>query len=493
MTWKGRLKRGGAASVTLFVIVILVVVFRGLFVQSKQPIPQAPKEFAPNQGFEQRLSEAIRIPTVSDPDSSKMDFAKWDELFALIESVYPKVHQTLVRQKVGECSWVYEWKAGQGAESVLFLAHTDVVPEEEEKLKGWEHPPFSGHIDGEFIWGRGALDDKVSVFGMLEALEVLASRGYAPKRNIVLGFGCDEEVGGHLGAKAIKAHFEKEERRFVWSMDEGHIIGDGFFPGVDRPVAFIGLAEKGFVTLELSAEGEGGHSSMPGKQTAVGILARAISKLEENPFPARLTPPVEGMLAHLAPEVNGPLRWVFANLWILEPLILRVFAGKPSTNATVRTTTALTVFHGGVRENILPKTASAKVNFRILPGDTKEGVLERAKDLIDDERVRIEVPERGFNSNPTVPSSIDGPGYAVISQSIRNVWQDGVFVAPSLTVGGTDSRHFEPLADDTYRFLPLVLTPTDTPRIHGVNERVSIEGYENAIRLYAEVFQRLSE
>ncbi len=487
MKLKTRLKRLASALLVLAILVVLVVVGRGLLVSSKQLVPQPPKSFELREGYAQRLATSITFETISDVDPQQMDMQAWEKLGAFMENSFPRVHQELKKEVIGPCSWVYEWSgSGQGA-PILLLAHADVVPVEASKAQEWTHPPFAGHLDDTFVWGRGALDDKVSVFAILEAVEGLLAQGKRPNRSIFLGFGCDEEVGGALGAKQMVEHFRARNLEFEWTLDEGHIIGQGFFPGIEKPIAFIGMAEKGYLTLNLSAEGEGGHSSMPPNQTAVGVLSAAIARLEAAPFPTRLTPPVRGMLENLGPEVSGPLKFVFANLWLLEPVILRVLSGKVSTNATVRTTTAATVFQGGVRENVLPKTASAQVNFRILPGETRESVLARVTDVVDDDRVRIDVPTRGFASDPTSPSAPDSPGYTGISQAVRNVFGEDVLVAPSLTIAGTDTRHFEGIAKDTFRFLPITLTQTDTPRIHGVDERVSRDAYAQAIRFYAEL------
>lgn len=475
---------------TLGVILLCTILVRGACQTSKQLDPAPPSAFEPRAEFAERLGQSIRFETISNVDPSRMNLEAWDGLSQFLETSYPNVHSNLVREVIGPCSWVYTWRASGPQKPILLIAHTDVVPVEASKASGWTHPPFSGRVDDTFIWGRGSLDNKASVLGILEAAEVLLEQGKQPSRTVVFGFGCDEEVGGHQGARQMVEHFKKNGVSFEWVLDEGHIIGDGFFPGLDRPVAFIGLAEKGYVTLELKVEGQGGHSSMPSSQTAVGVLSAAIAQLEANPFPSRLSPPIQGMLEHLGPEVSGPLKFVFANLWALEVVVLNVFAGKPSTNATVRTTTAATVFRGGVRENVLPKTAEAQVNFRILPGETIKSVRDRVEEIIDDSRVKITIPERGFKSDPSPVSAIDSDGYRAIAQSIRNVFAGGIYVAPSLTVGGTDSRHFADVTENTYRFLPLTLTPTDTPRIHGVDERVAIADYEQAIRFYAELLNQ---
>lgn len=487
---KRTFKHAALGLLACLVVVLGIVGVRAVSQSSRQvEVPMAPA-LALGDAPEKRLAEAVRLKTVSDADPSAMDLEPFRALNARFEQWYPAVHKAVSRETVEPCSLIYRWGPTQGAPVVL-MSHTDVVPVEPEKLKEWTHDPFGGAIADGFVWGRGTLDDKVGVLGILEAAELLASQGFKPAKPIWFVFGCDEEVGGHDGASKIVAALKAQNVKPAWVLDEGHIIADGFFPGVAKPIAFIGLAEKGFLTLELTVEGEGGHSSMPPQHTAVGRMARALTRLEANPMPAAISPPVAAMFDHLAPETSYPNRAVFSNLWLFEPVVLRILGSKLSTNATIRTTTAVTVMHGGVRENVLPKSASAKVNFRIAPGQTMDDVVAHATRVIDDPQIQIAKPSKGFNSDPTPVSPVDGPGYVAVRDAVRAVWGSDVLVAPSLTVGGTDGRHMVELGADVYRFLPLELTPADTPRIHGVDERVSVENYHRVIAFYVALMRHV--
>ncbi|NMO22404.1 M20/M25/M40 family metallo-hydrolase, partial [Pyxidicoccus fallax] len=234
---------------------------------------------------------------------------------------------------------------------------------------------------------------------------------------------------------------------------------------------------------ELVVAGEGGHSSMPPSQTAVGVLSRAVVRLEEEPMPARLRGGSRALFDFVGPEMPFGMRLVFANLWLFEPLVVRQLTAQPSTNAAVRTTTAATMFEGSVKDNVLPSRARAVVNFRVLPGDTVEGVLEHVRRVVDDSRVKVGV--MGFQSEPSPVSRTDTEAWSVLQRSIRQVFPEAL-VAPYLMVGATDARHFTGLSDSVYRFMPLRLEREDLARLHGRDERVSVQGYASAVRFYAQ-------
>ncbi len=253
------------------------------------------------QAAAQRLAEALTIPTVSHQDPALVDISQFERFFAFMEAHYPRVHERLMRERVGEFSMLYTWPgADAGAEPVLMLAHIDVVPAPEETLDRWTHPPFGGEIADGYVWGRGAVDDKCSVLGILEAAEALLAAGFTPRGTVYFCFGGDEEVGGRRGARRIAELLEERGVKAAFSLDEGLAVTDGIIPGLSRPLALIGLAEKGYLTLKMTAASEAGHSSAPPDRTAIGSLARAIARLDENPMPAKLHGPIRDMFTRIA-------------------------------------------------------------------------------------------------------------------------------------------------------------------------------------------------
>lgn len=312
-------------------------------------------------------------------------------------------------------------------------------------------------------------------------MEHLLERDFRPRRGVLLAFGHDEEVGGLEGAAAVARLLSERGIHPAFVFDEGGVIVDGMVPGVSGPVAVVGITEKGYVSVELVVETDGGHSSTPPSETSIGILADAVRRLERTPLPTRMEPPVRALFEALAPEATMGHRLVFANLWLFAPLVIRLLGRFPETASMVRTTTAPTIFQAGVKDNVVPGHARAVVNFRILPGDSIQSVLEHARRTVADDRVRVAaLPEQ---REPSHTSPVDSQHFALLSRTIREVFPDTV-VAPYLVVGGTDARHFQELTEDIYRFMPLRLSRDDLKGIHGSNERVSVEGFRKAVGFY---------
>jgi carboxypeptidase PM20D1 len=371
---------------------------------------------------------------------------------------------------------------------VVLLAHQDVVPVEPGTESSWEHSPFAGDVADGFVWGRGALDDKLNLFGQLEAAEALLHEGgVRPRRTILFGFGHDEELGGPGGASRIAALLASRGVKPLLVLDEGGSILQGVVPGVEAPVAAVGISEKGYLSLELEAEGQGGHSSMPSPESAIGILAKALRVLEQTPMPARLDGASRAMLEDgVGPEAGFPYRLVYANLWLFGPVLERVLARMPSASAILRTTTALTQLSAGLKDNVIPSKARAVLNFRILPGDSIEKVRAHVVKTVNDPRIAVRALPRQREPSPL--SRSDGEGWELLARSIREVRPDAV-VAPYLMLAGTDSRHFRGLTENVYRFMPLRLTLDDTKRIHGTNERVAVEEYADLVRSYRRLLE----
>ncbi len=475
----------------LVALLATVLVIRATTMESVQPEVSAPEDLPQvSDGAVERLAGAVRIPTISPADYTAEQLAPFEDLDAYLQDSFPRVHAELDREEVGPCSLMYTWEGDDPqAKPAVLMSHLDVVPVEDGEEDDWTHPPFSGAVVDGYVWGRGTLDIKVGVLGILEATETLLEAGHRPRQTFIYAFGCDEEIGGRRGAKKIAELLDERDIRADYVLDEGLVITEGIMPGVDRPVALIGLAEKGFLTLNLTARAEGGHSSMPPFETAIGILSGALKRIEEQQFDAYLNPPARQMFEAVGPEMPMAMRLVFANLWLLEPVLIGQLEQKKQTNATVRTTTAVTIFNGGVQDNILPKRARASVNFRIAPGQTIEDVRRHVETVIDDERVEISTPEASFTSDPSPVSSTDSAAFEHVRRTTREVFGEETIVVPGLMVGGSDSRWFTDVADDVYRFIPTRLGADDTKRIHGVDERIGVENYENIVRYYMQLMR----
>lgn len=434
-----------------------------------------------------RLAGAIRFQTISWGGGRKLDADAFDGLIAYLAEAYPAVHSTMTREIIGGHSLLFVWKSADADRPPIgFIGHLDVVPVEAGTQSDWSHPPFSGDIADGAVWGRGALDNKGPFIALLEAAEALAASGFTPSRDIYFMFGQDEELGGDDGAGAIAATLKARGVHFAWTLDEGPGVVKDMVPGVDAPVALIATAEKGSTTLRFTASAPGGHSSAPGKDTAVSLVSRAVVAVTEHPYPIEFDKNTVAFLHALAPEMAFPARVALANLWLTGPIIKATLAKSPAAAASMRTTTAATIIEGGTKSNVLPQHASAVVNYRIHPRDTMESVKARAEKLIDDKRVTVEALG---GRNASAVSSTATDGYATIAASTRAVF-GAIPVAPSLMIGGTDSRHYPDLADDNYRFMPFVLTPDDLHRFHGTDERVKIDDLKRAASWYFDFIAR---
>jgi carboxypeptidase PM20D1 len=437
-----------------------------------------------------RLGEAIRFRTVSSRDAEKFDRAPFAALLDWFEASYPAVYTGLRSERRADSSLLLHWPGSDPALPVgIFMAHLDVVPVEPGTEGDWTYPPFDGVVADGHIWGRGALDVKSSAVALHEAITLLLAYDFQPERGIWFVFGHDEEIGGAEGALPIAQWMHERGQKVAFVVDEGGFVLDGVFPELGgRPLAMVDIAEKGYATVHLSVRGEGGHSSVPPPSTSVGRMAAALAKLEQNPFPLEFSEPVRAQLEYLAPEMPFLKRMALANLWLFGGLVKKQLAADPSTNPMVRTTTAVTVMHGGVQENVVPQQASASVNFRMLPGTDEEDVLEHVRTVIDDESIELEL---GMVTHPPKPADIDGPHFAAIARAVRSVYRDAV-VVPALLYGATDSRHYAGLTDNVYRFHGMRLPIEDVSGFHGTNERVQVVNYAKAIEILARMLLEMT-
>jgi carboxypeptidase PM20D1 len=307
------------------------------------------------------------------------------------------------------------------------------------------------------------------------------SKGFKPRRTIYLAFGHDEENGGTDGATAIATVLAQRGVHCEFALDEGLLVTEGILPGLDVPLALVGIAEKGSVSLRLHTSATPGHSSMPARESAIGILARALERVEAAPMPAAINGVAARMFDTLAPELHGANRVVMSNRWLFGPVVQRMLERQPSTNAMLRTTTALTIVTAGNKDNVLPGRADAVVNFRLVPGDTTAAVIEHVRRAIDDPRVTIELASPAEEASRVASST--SPGYRSISRATRSLLPTAV-VAPGLMIGATDSRHMQAIADDIYRYSPVRARSEDLARFHGTDERMAIDNYADLIRFY---------
>jgi carboxypeptidase PM20D1 len=429
------------------------------------------------------LAAAIRARTVSSLDDPALNADQFEVLHAHLQSRYPLLPAALQREVVGASSLLYTWPGSDAsARPILLMAHQDVVPIAPGTEADWQVESFVGTVKDGFVWGRGAWDDKGNLIAQLEAVEKLLAEGFKPRRTVYLAFGADEEVGGERGAKAIAELLAQRQVRLDFVIDEGLLITECVMPGLRTPVAIIGVAEKGYLSVELSVAATPGHSSMPPARgtSAIAMMSAALKQLDDQQLPASIRGVARQMFETVAPEMGGFNRVVLSNLWLFAPLAQKQLEAAAGTNAMLRTTTALTIVNAGNKDNVLPGVAEATVNFRLLPGDTQAQVLDHARRAIANDKVKLQVSAGGEASKV---SPTDSASYKLIERTVRELFP-GTIVTPGLMVGGTDSKHFESLSDHIYRFSPVRAKSEDLSRFHGTNERISTGNLAELIRFY---------
>lgn len=429
----------------------------------------------------EHLGAAIRIQTVSNQDPAQNLTGEWDKLHGWLAQTYPQAHAAMVRRQVGQ-SLLYTWPGSDpAAQPIILMAHQDVVPVSPGTEKDWEHPPFAGVVADGIVWGRGAIDDKGSLVSLFEAIEALAAQGFKPKRTIYLVSGHDEEVGG-TGAAGVAKILAAAKVRALFTLDEGGVITTDT-PIVAEPVMMVGVAEKGYATLRVTAPAEGGHSSTPPKDIGSVNLARAVVAIHDNPFPMEIRGPAATMLEVLAARAGGTTRMAVANRWLFTPMIRSSFARTQASAAMLHTTIAPTMLSGSPKENVLPQNATALINYRIAPWDTSAGVLERARASVKGLPVTVAFTERAPRE-PSPVSSSSSPGWNLLVAAAR-ADRPGLVVSPYLVVGGTDSRNMTGVSDDVYRFAAIEVDTDGVKLIHGTNEHISVRNLESQIHFYA--------
>lgn len=434
------------------------------------------------QNVIQNLSSAIQLKTISYPDFSKVDLKLYDEFLLLLERSYPNIHRVCKKEMVNDYSPVFIWEGEKkDNKPILLLGHYDVVPAGKIDESNWEVEPFSGVIKEDFIWGRGALDDKNQVIAVMEAIEHMISDDVRLNRDIYMAFGFDEEVGGKRGAEKVAEVFKERNIEFECVIDEGGAIITDMLEGLTAPLALVGTAEKGSNNIRITVKGQDGHSSMPPTNTAVGTLAKLIANVEKNPMSARLITPVKDMFKTMAPYVTGKT-FILKNTDKLFPLINSILAKDKTTNSLIRTTIAFTMIEGSKAANVLPQTASATANVRVLQGDSLDSAIDHIRRV--NPNIEFEVEEL-LVEEPSEISNIDAESYKLLTKTINSVYPEAV-VLPYLMVGGTDSRKYFKLCENIYRFSAVILTQKDFNTIHSDNEKISVENFSNMIKFYIE-------
>ena len=435
----------------------------------------------------ERLRGLVRVPTVSYADEGAVEASCFEEFLALLAESFPLLHEQLTVHRVLDHSLLLHWKGEADGDPAVLMAHIDVVPIDESAP--WQHPPFGAEIHDGAIWGRGTLDDKGSLVGICTAVERLLADDFVPARDVWLSFGAREEVSGPDAPAAVE---ELRSRGVTpwFVLDEGGAIAHQAFPGVQPPLGVIGVTEKGTTTLELRAEGRGGHSSTPAPGGPTARIARAVVRLEKRQFPASLPEPTLEMFTRIAPHAPLALRPLFTNARRLQPLLKRaLLAAGPEPAALVRTTMAVTQLSGSPAHNVIASTATAAVNLRIMVGETVASATEHVRKAIADGSITLEPLD---TNEPSPVSPTDHPAFELLTTTISELFDDAV-PTPYVMMAGTDSRFFAAICPRVYRFTPFRMTRAQRESIHSYDEHIGVQDWLDGVRWYSRLIERIPE
>ncbi|WP_445256093.1 M20/M25/M40 family metallo-hydrolase [Nocardioides aurantiacus] len=433
----------------------------------------------------EKLRRLVRIPTVSSPVEAEVDGEVFTTFLAALAEEFPLLHARLEVIRVRDHSLLLHWPGRGSDDPVVLMAHLDVVPV--DPTAPWQHPPFGAEVHDGAVWGRGTLDDKGSLVAICVAVERLLAAGFVPARDVWLSFGAREEVSGPDAAAAV----EELRGRGVspwFVLDEGGAVAHQAFPGVEPPLGVVGVSEKGTTTLELVAEGRGGHSSTPARGGPTARIARAVVRLEHRPFRPRLPAPTAELFRRIAPHAPLPLRPLFAAAGRLDRLVTRaLLAAGPEPAALVRTTMAVTQLSGSPAHNVIASRATAAVNLRILVGDTVASATEHVRRAVADDSITITALDAG---EPSPVSPVDDPAFELLAATIAAEFPDAV-PTPYVMMAATDSRFFTAICPRVYRFTPFRMTKAQRESIHSYDEHVGVADWLAGVAWYARLLEGL--
>lgn len=488
---KGKAGLGAAAAVLCGAAAANMVKAASYVPEKKKTLPLE-EERVDVERYTKNLADAIRIKTISRDDEDKVDWQAFEELHRLFRERYPLLHKTLTLEEVGRASLMYKWEGKDPTlEPIALLGHQDVVPVSPGTEGDWLHDPFGGEIADGCLWGRGAVDMKNHLVGVLESVETLLEDGFVPERTVYLLFGHNEEIvaAADSGARRMAKLLESRGVHLDSVLDEGGAILPVNVKGIlHKNLAGIGIAEKGYCDFEVSIPAKGGHSSTPPNHTALGELAGVIRDIERHQFPAEVTPIVDGLLERIGKNASFLARNVLCHTRALRPVVRGVMKNIPAAASFVRTTTAVTMAQGSPAANVLPQKASVTVNFRIMPGMTIADVERHLRKVIRNKRAEIRL--LGGNE-PSIISPTDSRAFRAIEDICGATNPDNV-VAPYLVMGGTDARNYQDICGNIYRYSPFMMDAALIFNTHGTNERIETASFHDGIAFFKRYIKALA-
>lgn len=480
------MKKLGLILFSLFILLIGVLAFN--YIRYSPKIEKAEIsdfDISTLSDYNERIAESIRFKTISYEDTSQIDYGEFLKFHQFLMLSYPAVFENLELEVINHYSLLLKWKGKDNElKPGVLMAHQDVVPVAKETEKLWKYPAFDGIISNDTLFGRGSVDNKINLMSQLEAVNYLVQNEFQPQRDIYFVFGHDEEIGGKQGALEVAKHLLAKGIQADFVLDEGGFVSSTLVPGITQPVAMIGTSEKGQIDVELSVSLDGGHASMPEKENAVSVLSKAIADINKNQFRPSLSTSVNDFLDHIAPYAGFVNRLAMSNRWLFKPLIFNTYSKTAPADASIRTTIAPTIVKAGVKNNVVPDVATANINIRIIPGTSIEEVANHIRKAVNNPLVEVRVVEGGQEASAVSP--INTSHFQHIVNCVEANFEE-VIASPFLMIASTDSRHFDLISENIYKFSPMI----NPSAFHGVNEYLDLKTYPKAIGFYVDFLKAL--
>ena len=471
---------GVGALLALFILIILI---RALAFKDKTNYRRNVPFNGEKDDIVNKLGELLKYKTISHENEEETDYKVFDEYIKKTKELYPLVFKACECTITKEHAIKLKLNGKSSLKPSILIAHYDVVPVTE----GWSHDPFLGEVVDGYLYGRGAVDTKLTMACALSALEKALEKGYVPNNDLYLCFGANEEINGDSQLKLVQ-EFKKEGIRPAFVFDEGGGIMNSAFPGVKKDTAFLGMVEKGFLNVKLSIDSNGGHSSTPKKNGPIIRMSKALAEIEKNPMKPNITPTVKELLRIMGMNTIFPLKLVFANMWLFKGLVKKLFSQlSADTRALLTSTFAFTTINGGNQTNVIPNHVEANINIRIAPFDTAEAIVKHIRKVVKDKNIMITYE----NVNKMYPEcSFKSEGYNLIKETIIETYDDTI-VSPFIMLGGTDGRHYNEICDCVIRFTPAKLTKEERAGVHGLNEKIKVESLEKCLEFYQRLLEKI--
>ena len=423
-----------------------------------------------------KLGAMVQVPSVSKNENE--DLTEFYKLHKVMEEHFPLIHQRLEKTDL-QGNLLYRWPGIDSSKKpILFMGHQDVVPASDD---GWRVGSYSGAVIDGNLYGRGSLDCKSTMYVELQAVEELLEENFVPPCDVYLSYSINEETGGDGAAAAVR-YLKEKGIQLALVLDEGGAVSEAPVVGMDRDYAVIGITEKGYMDLKITARGKGGHSSTPPRNTPAARLFAFANEIErKRPFRKALLPETVEMFSKMAPSFNFPMRLILGNIWLFKPLLMSLMPiVSPFGEAVMSTTCCFTMMRGSDAANVIPKEPYLVANLRTSVHQGCTASLAVMKEYADKYDLDIEVI---MQRDASPVSNIHSREYAYVCDCIKEQFPD-VGIAPYIIMGGTDCRHFHALTENALRFAPVRMTNAQNASCHAVDENVTLAALAEGVRFY---------